>query len=382
MPENISAFAVIGDIYESSYRPEQWPVALESITRITQSDSAVLIYLDKELPQASNVFLHNLQETKLNRYLSYDSDPEFKIILDAGPPGTIAVLDELFQKRKQLEIAYGKTFSNMVITPDLFHVAGSILFCDNSKTSALILHRKQTRGKWNQNQLETINTLIPHLQRSLNIQKKYIRLQAREHALSKGLDQLLMGLILFDKDSQPIYVNPVAKSILDYHPALSMINNRLVTDDAKASEAIQSALTTASSASDKHDSNEASTAFGLKHPDSPTRLPILISPAKGVLHGFETNGSIAHAVMCVSDPERSYLIESDRLAAAYELTPAEAQVAVSIANGLSVEEAAKINNVAVSTIRSQLKSIFRKLSVNSQAELVKVLLTGPLGQCT
>jgi DNA-binding CsgD family transcriptional regulator len=84
--------------------------------------------------------------------------------------------------------------------------------------------------------------------------------------------------------------------------------------------------------------------------------------------------------MCFSDPERPSPIEDDKLAEVYQLTPAEAQVAISIANGLSVDEAAMMNNVAVSTIRSQLKSIYRKLGINRQTELVKVLLTGPFGQ--
>ena len=81
--------------------------------------------------------------------------------------------------------------------------------------------------------------------------------------------------------------------------------------------------------------------------------------------------------MCFSDPERSYPIEADKLTKIYSLTKSEAQVAISMANGFNPKEIAKINNVEISTIRSQLKAIYSKLSVNNQAELVKTLLTGP-----
>ncbi len=98
-----------------------------------------------------------------------------------------------------------------------------------------------------------------------------------------------------------------------------------------------------------------------------------------MLHGFETAHSHAHAVICFSDPDMTHPIEADNLADVYDLTPAEAQVA--IANGINTEKIASMNDVAISTIRSQLKAIYRKLGINSQAELVKVLLTGPFGRC-
>jgi len=67
----------------------------------------------------------------------------------------------------------------------------------------------------------------------------------------------------------------------------------------------------------------------------------------------------------------------DELASVYRLTPAEAQVAVSIANGISPSDIASSNEVAISTVRSQLKAVFLKVGVNTQAGLAKVILSGP-----
>jgi DNA-binding CsgD family transcriptional regulator len=102
----------------------------------------------------------------------------------------------------------------------------------------------------------------------------------------------------------------------------------------------------------------------------------MISPVRGRVHGFDTDGVDAYAVMCFSDPEKSLPFEVDKLVDIYELTKVEAQVAISLANGYRPNEIAAIKNVAISTIRSQLKAIYRKLGVKSQAELVKVLLSG------
>jgi DNA-binding CsgD family transcriptional regulator len=73
-------------------------------------------------------------------------------------------------------------------------------------------------------------------------------------------------------------------------------------------------------------------------------------------------------------------ISIDNLVSVYSLTPSEAQVAISLANGHSIDEIADSSNHSSHTIRSQLKSVFRKTGVSRQSELIKLLLTGPFAQ--
>jgi DNA-binding CsgD family transcriptional regulator len=61
------------------------------------------------------------------------------------------------------------------------------------------------------------------------------------------------------------------------------------------------------------------------------------------------------------------------LQALFDLTPAEARLARSLANGASPDAIAGQLGVRVSTIRSQLKSLFAKLGINRQAQLVAML---------
>jgi DNA-binding CsgD family transcriptional regulator len=192
---------------------------------------------------------------------------------------------------------------------------------------------------------------------------------------------MLMGLILIDRKLQPVYANPVAESILRYHPAINIRNNRIYAHNPGQSEKIRKALVSAVASAENPDLAESSTMLGLRHPDCATTLPILISPAHRVLHQLTARESFAHAVICLSDPDRSHPIEINKLAAAYKLSRAEAEVAASISNGLTTDEIANINHVSISTVRSQLKSVFRKMAINHQTELVKVLLTGPFHQC-
>jgi DNA-binding NarL/FixJ family response regulator len=68
---------------------------------------------------------------------------------------------------------------------------------------------------------------------------------------------------------------------------------------------------------------------------------------------------------------RTHKIDRARELAPFEsLTPRERDVLARLVDGLTVEEIAEVSFVAVSTIRSQVRSIFQKLDVHSQLAAV------------
>ena len=81
------------------------------------------------------------------------------------------------------------------------------------------------------------------------------------------------------------------------------------------------------------------------------------------------------AIAFVSDPEARSEADLELLRHVYRLTTAEARLAGRMAAGDSTEEAAARLGVSRSTIRSQLKQLFRKTGARRQGELVRLLLT-------
>ena len=59
----------------------------------------------------------------------------------------------------------------------------------------------------------------------------------------------------------------------------------------------------------------------------------------------------------------------------FSMTPCEAEVATSIAEGRSTREIAEFRKVSIHTIRNQLKSAMSKLNVSRRTELVRKVLT-------
>jgi DNA-binding CsgD family transcriptional regulator len=93
------------------------------------------------------------------------------------------------------------------------------------------------------------------------------------------------------------------------------------------------------------------------------RLKVVTLPPK------EFSLSAEPAVLIVG-VGRSAELEPDALRQVYRLSPAEIDVVQSLRSGLSPGDIADKRGVSVGTVRMQLKSIFRKVGVSRQSELV------------
>ncbi|MBL8553298.1 MAG: hypothetical protein JNL41_03395 [Phenylobacterium sp.] len=109
--------------------------------------------------------------------------------------------------------------------------------------------------------------------------------------------------------------------------------------------------------------------------------PVILQDADGPIvaeiarlpRGLHDTGQGAAAILILARQTRSASQVMELLREAYGLTTAEAEVAVALLAGRAMEEIASLRRVRVQTLRNQLKSIFARLGVSSQAQLVAKL---------
>lgn len=80
------------------------------------------------------------------------------------------------------------------------------------------------------------------------------------------------------------------------------------------------------------------------------------------------------AIVLIADPEKQQTLPEDHLRLLYGLTKAEARLAVLLATGISLEQAAEQLAISRNTVRTELAHIFDKTNTRRQAELVRLLL--------
>ena len=104
------------------------------------------------------------------------------------------------------------------------------------------------------------------------------------------------------------------------------------------------------------------------------RLPLLLN----VIPVWRLNASVggtrpAHVAIFIREPDAPLMIDRPALMETFRITPREADVAVLLARGLSLEAIAADLGLRVGTVRYNLKRVFDKLGVHNQAAVVALI---------
>jgi DNA-binding CsgD family transcriptional regulator len=370
---------IVPEIYEATINPSHWDYVVTMIAKLTQSKSACLYYKNKEMDVASTIAHFGLPEGERMSFNDHcDTLDDMFCRKQTGTadepsctqfyPGSNGVM----QNDSELYVEWMKPH-------DIYHVGGAQLVDTASHRAGIAILRDEKAGVWTDGELRVINELLPHLRRALTIHSEFTYLRLKQDALLKGLDRLVIGLILYDSNAKPVYINPTARAIIDIHPGTMLQDGDLYLTNSEDEKSLRKAILDTAGI-DPDDSWKQSVAIGITHPDIEAPLPLLITPMHANLVTSDLDYDGAKVAVFLSDPNLQQPISVENLVSVYSLTPSEAQVAISLANGHSIDEIAESSNHSAHTIRSQLKSVFRKTGVSRQSELIKLLLTGPFAQ--
>jgi len=369
----------IDRIYKASVDPNHWPVVLEHIAELVGAKSATLLYRDNETKQAGVFHAFNHAPEVMQEYIGYycQFDPTFELAAQCAPIGHAMADRQMAGSQEEFRALCGPEFNHFLEKHDNEHLCGAVLFNSDEQMSASSFQKSSREGPWTDEQLWMLTELTPHIQRAFAIHKEFTRLRIKEEVMQAGIDRLYMGFVLFDEFLQPVYSNPIAQWVLDYHDAISLKGDIIQTHSTDDSKAIREGLHKASRMTRSEDEpEEFATALGLRSPGNPP-LPLLIIPVSQSTLVPMQRFRHAHVAMLFSDPSRNQPIIPEALQCAYGLTETEAAVAISIANGLGVQEVAKMRGSTPNTIKTHPKSIYSKLDVSRQTELAKTILNGP-----
>ena len=80
-----------------------------------------------------------------------------------------------------------------------------------------------------------------------------------------------------------------------------------------------------------------------------------------------------HAILIANGPQRDRAGVTPYLSAIYRLSPAEADIAVRLFEGKSRQQITAERGVTAETLRGQIKQIYLKCGVDSEAGLMRLL---------
>jgi DNA-binding CsgD family transcriptional regulator len=179
----------------------------------------------------------------------------------------------------------------------------------------------------------------------------------------RALDQLCAGVIVTDHTGLVIETNRAASAIVQLGDGLLIREGRLcarrVFETARVAKLIAGAT-------------EEQTRVGggrmvIGRGDGLPPYVLAVMPLQ-----VAASDDRRLAMIIIVDPARYVPSERD-LADLFGLSPAEARVAAALVTGKSLADIAAVSGVQITTVRTQLRSILRKVGVKRQFDLVRIL---------
>jgi DNA-binding CsgD family transcriptional regulator len=226
--------------------------------------------------------------------------------------------------------------------------------------------RSPTQGPYEARAESFFRQAAAHFVRVLTLKDKIDRAQIFGCSASAALDRLRLGVVVLDEDGRVMVANSAAERACAPGEELRLWQGRLSARSGKVAQRLDDLIRTALQGG-------AGGVLPAPRPDGRSwMLSIAPLPAESPI---PANGP--GVLILIDDAATRIAVRGADLRTLYGLTAAEAELALLLAEGASLKEAAARRRVKASTVRSQLLSILQKTGARRQADLIRTLARLP-----
>lgn len=313
------------------------------------------------------------------------------VMLSADGPleGDVAYSERFYNEEPMAGIPEGKaTTLSEVLTADQLHGTqfykqylslygvGYVLGIDIGSVRGIAgrlrLARIERRADYCARERLVCERLTPFLRTALDLFVKRIDTATENEALSATISGMSVGSILVDEDAHMMDANNAARAILEQRDGLLVVASKLCLHTQTKSKELEGLIRNNAKASLDRSAPAVMRSLLIDRPSGRESISLLVRPA--TIASTSQLHLRPMALINLVDPAQPRLKEADALAQLFGLTRAQSRVALSISNGLSVAEIAQAQCTSPNTIRSHLLSIYSKMGISRQADLVRAVL--------
>lgn len=368
-------------IYKIPLGQESWNSFAEKLNQILDASLVQIAAIDLKYQVMSycvgkGTMPDDLLAVAQIKHLHYpvEADPRWPQILNPNRQGW-------YQSHTHIDDVYIQSsdlYQTILLPIGLYYLAVHDLLWDEDLCVVFGVHTSKERQPLNRKELGFLDRLLPHLRRIVMLQKHIYEFSNKAIVGFTLIDKLMQPIMLLNLSGQISHLNIAAKQLVNKNKILKIENNRLILPEPYQSQLIQN----------------------LQHIEYLFKLKQLLSEQildDSCIKITDQNNEVLYifATLLVSEqeikafgirpsvmltfyhPSHSSTVDVHLLHTAFNLSPAEARVALLLLEGDLPKEIATKHQVHLDTIRKQLQSIYKKTSTSRQAELVKLLLNIP-----
>ena len=241
------------------------------------------------------------------------------------------------------------------------------------RSTAILWFWPGKAGPPQSSELEKLDLIQEHLRMAAHISNTLGQSLGAEKGIVQALANCGVAASIVEPDGRLIYANEKADGIFQARDGIADFGGTLALMQNGANTRFTEAL---AAAAKSFNGNIAERPGGVLVVERPSSLPGYVISVSALSRGHQFLGRTkALLLVCIVDPLSEAPLRSEILKSAFGLTTTEADIAVTFANGSTVDEMADRRGIKLSTVRQHLKSIKAKTKTNRQADLMRVLLS-------
>jgi DNA-binding CsgD family transcriptional regulator len=232
------------------------------------------------------------------------------------------------------------------------------------------LELPHARGPLNSDEREFARRLGHHLHDALLAYERVRQLMEQALAGHQLLNSYPYPMWLLDAQRAITFENPAARLERERDARVAAVGERLVLVNSAADRRLGECLL------QLHAAGHGATASVDLRPtlaDAPLWLHLSLLTPGATLGAF---GERPMVLATLFDPQQVSALDPFALAQMFRLTPAEAKVAVRLAEGLTAEQIGQQLHTSESTVRTHVRQVLAKLGAGRVADVVRLLRQG------
>jgi DNA-binding CsgD family transcriptional regulator/PAS domain-containing protein len=361
--------AALADLYDAAKIPAQWPAALQGVASAVGGIGAGQVVCNKRTGGVEWVTITGPCAALEPRYISHYAPLDlYAPVLQARPARRWLPLSRTLPDGG---VAGNEWYNDFILKSGVADILAAKMYEDQDTTVLLGIHRGPASDRAVAQFNAGVRALLQPLVRATRLHVAFRRMGRALAAAHQALSYLSLGVVLTDVEGHVLESNPLAAEILQREDGLQIRDGRLAATRTFDSARLAASIAGRAPCRSTPDGHLLIGRKGGARPHAVT-----IAPLDG-----GGDGARAQRIMMVLIVNPDWQTPSERsVAAFFGLSPAESRLAASLMQGHKLADIARDSGVEVSTLRTQLSSILRKVGVERQVDLVRVLSSiGPTG---
>ena len=366
---------IVADLYDASIEPSRWPHALIALGERARADAVGLLFNDFASGHGHFERAIGIPAEALSSYRRIHSQSNIWLADDQvfrHAHTAIRGSQIVGEEKVKATSFYNEWLRPIGLLNHLFVVVEH----ENDGVMLLMLARREGKPDFEDDIVAEIQTLAPAVEQALHAGQGVRRLRSLQRAALRAVDVMPIGVMMLDQNGAVIEANRSARAVLEAGEGLTVADGGLAVDVGGRQTKLRELIT-------RTDKQAAALTAGelmllpVRRQPGQRPLTLLLMPLEQTIEPNIKHAPVA--LLFIGDPERSVSFDQTRIARLYGLSRAESRVAALLASGYRLEQVAEALDIAYETVRKHLKQIFGKTGTYRQAELVRMLVTGPAG---